>query len=178
MPPTWTVISFIHIRYDVNLLLIALIGALSSSMGRLILSKITYRSSRKVLSEKSISSMSYLGKAIKKRPNSSFFVTLFWALSPFGSNYLFIAIGLAKSNLRYTISGFLTGRTISYFLLAYTAGVVYENIYETIVDKIWSLENLIINIVGLLTMYLYIALDWKLLFTEKKIRLNLKIIRT
>lgn len=177
MPPTWTVISFVYINYNVNLFLLTIIGSISSSTGRLFLAKLSGKFTEKLLSKEVSKSLNFLGKRIRKSPKSSFLAAFAWALSPIASNYLFIAVGSTKSKMRYVLTGFFLGRTISYFGLAYTSNLVYEGIRELLFENIFDWRKLAFNLFGLIIIFGYLLLDWKKLIIDKKIRFNRRVLK-
>ena len=40
-PPTWSVLSFIAIRFNSNIILLAVVGAVAATLGRLVLAKLS-----------------------------------------------------------------------------------------------------------------------------------------
>ena len=177
MPPTWTVISYVYIRYDTNLLLLTFIGALSSSFGRVLLSRSSHTFGNKVLSNGTEESLTFLGKRIEGKGIRMFTIALVWAMSPIASNPLFIAVGLSNSKLRAVISGFFIGRIISYFILAYTTSKVVENLNDLFFDGVFTWQKILVEIISIFLIMLYVALDWKELILNKKIKFNFFIFK-
>jgi membrane protein YqaA with SNARE-associated domain len=177
MPPTWTIVSYFYIKYKVNLLLITVIAAISSSIGRLFLAKYSFKIASKLLSLESKKNLNFIGSKIKGHPIKVLIFTFCWAVSPIASNVLFIIAGLSKINLRYVLIGFFVGRLISYFLLGYTAYFIYKNIRNIFVDSIFDYRNLLIEILSILVLFIYMFIDWKTLLINKKIKFNFRIFK-
>lgn len=178
MPPTWTIISVIKIRWDVNLMALAIIGAISSSCGRFFLARGSHFLAPKVFQKNVVGNLRFVGKKLNGGKVKMFLVAFIWALLPIGSNPLFIAVGLSSKKIWAVLLGFFIGRVISYFSLAYAADIVYQNIREAFVTGFFDWKKVLLNVIGATLIYLYIAVDWQELFTNKRIRFNLWIFRT
>src|SRR5215467_9885731 len=88
-PPTWTVLSFISIRFDINFLALALIGAVAATCGRLVLAKLSKLLVReKFLSEGTRKNIDSVRQRIQSKPRFTAGAFLLYAFSPFPSNNL------------------------------------------------------------------------------------------
>jgi len=177
MPPTWTVVSFVYIKFDVNLGVLAVIGAMSSSVGRYLLARLSHISAPKIFDEKIVSNLMFVGKKLNGGNVKLFIVAFVWALLPIGSNPLFIAVGLSSRKLSAVITGFFIGRCINYFSLAYAANVVFQGIREVLFEGILDWRKALMNVFSIIVIYLYIALDWQELFTRKRLRFSMRIFK-
>jgi len=168
---------FFYIKYNLNLLALTILGALSSSFGRYLLFKSSAGVSEKVFSEYVIKNMKFLKNKIGKNKWKIFFVSFIWAITPVGSNTLFIAFGFSKIKIRYCLSGFFIGRLVSYFLLGYTTNLLFINLKEVFVPDEFDIRSVILNVLGLVILILYLAIDWEKLFIERKISFSSNILR-
>lgn len=170
MPPTWTIISFFYIRYEINLLALSLIGAFSSSIGRYILAEMSGGVTPKIFSNQTIDNINFIGEKIKGSPLKVFLITFIWAISPIASNPLFIAIGLARTKIKYVLGGFFLGRSISYFFLALGSKIVVITFEDIFYGSILDIKKVILNVFAFLLIFVYLVIDWKALLVERKFR--------
>src|ERR1700687_2874735 len=86
-PPTWTVLSFIAVRYRMNALILSAIGAAAATCGRLVLAKLSKRIVRqKFLSEKTRANIDEIKLRVENAPALTIGLFLLYAFSPFPSN--------------------------------------------------------------------------------------------
>lgn len=177
MPPTWTIVSYVYIRYEVSLLFLAFIAAISSSIGRFLLAQLSSKSVPYLFSKVAKDNLKFVGSKIKGKRFKAFLVAFIWAISPIGSNPLFIAVGMSHVNIAPVLAGFFVGRVMSYFSLAYTSRIVVENVQGMFTEGFLSWQKLLINIFGIGIIYIYIMLDWESLIVDKKVKFNLGILK-
>lgn len=173
-PPTWMVFSFVGFRYPaVNVTLLAVIGALAATSGRLVLAK----SSRGIIRQKFLSAESKqnidaIREGLRDRRKLTFGVFLFYAFSPLPSNYLFIAYGLTNMQLRLIAVPFFIGRLVSYSFWGHGSSALSRWLSMESDDALpyMSAYFLISQIVLLYLVYLFTRVDWRGLITEGKFR--------
>src|SRR6266568_2543577 len=92
-PATWTVLSFIAVRYNYfSILELALVGAIAATCGRVVLAYLARIIVRQnFLSEKMKKNIDDLKRHLEKRTKLTFGIFLAYALTPLPSNQLFIA---------------------------------------------------------------------------------------
>jgi len=172
-PPTWSVLSFIAIRFDPNTIGLAVVGAVAATLGRLVLAKL----SRVIVRQKFLSNETKQNiDAVKERLESKAKLTvsllLFYAFSPFPSNHLFIAYGLTALPLKLIAIPFLLGRVVSYAFWAFTASSVAQLMhYESVTSRsFFSYYFVASQLFGLLTIYVFTKIDWRRVFAEKRLK--------
>lgn len=172
-PPTWSVLSFIAIRFSSNILVLALVGAVAATLGRLALAKLsTVLIRQKFLSEGTRKNIDAVRSRLESSKKLTFSIFLFYAFSPFPSNHLFIAYGLTGLKLKLIAIPFLLGRVVSYAFWAFTASSVAQLVaYESVTTKLFfSYYFVASQLFGVLTIYLFTKIDWNRVFTEKRLR--------
>ena len=172
-PPTWSVLSFIAIRFNSNVVLLAVVGAVAATLGRLVLAKLsTVIVRQKFLSDDTRKNIDAVKDRLESKKKLTFGILLFYAFSPFPSNHLFIAYGLTGLKLKLIAIPFLLGRVVSYAFWAYTASSVAELLnYESVTSKsFFSYYFVASQLFGLLTIYLFTRIDWQRVLTEKRLR--------
>lgn len=172
-PPTWTVLSFVAVRFSPNIVVLALVGAVAATLGRLVLSKLSTAIVRKkYLSRSALDNIDAIKERLENNRKLSFTVFLFYAFSPLPSNHLFIAYGLTALQLRLIAAPFLIGRVVSYAFWAYTASSVARMVaYESVTTKsFFSYYFIASQLFGLVVIYVFTKIDWRSLLNEKKLK--------
>jgi hypothetical protein len=172
-PPTWSVLSFIAIRFNSNIVLLAVVGAVAATLGRLALARLsTVIVRQKVLSDDTRKNIDAVKERLESKKKLTFSILLFYAFSPFPSNHLFIAYGLTALKLKLIAIPFLLGRVVSYALWAFTASSVAQLLdYESVTSKsFFGYYFVASQLFGLLTIYAFTRIDWQRVFTEKRLR--------
>jgi membrane protein DedA with SNARE-associated domain len=178
-PPTWMVFSYIGFRYAaVNIVLLAVIGAAAATLGRVSLAKMARAIVRqRVLSQSTRRNIDSIREYLQPRKKLTFGVFLFYAFTPFPSNYLFIAYGLTTMELRKIAAPFFIGRSISYSFWGLTASSVARRITLESTDSLsyFSLYFVATQILLLALIYVFTRVDWRALLGEKKLRWIAKV---
>jgi len=173
-PPTWMVFSYIGIRYvTANVALLAVIGAAAATLGRVILAKMARLLIRqKFMSDRSRSNIDSIHEYLEPRRKLTSGIFLFYAFTPFPSNYLFIAYGLTTMQLRKIAAPFFIGRSISYSFWGLAASSVSRRITLESTDALsyFSIYFVATQILLLSLIYLFTRVDWRALLGEKKLR--------
>jgi membrane protein YqaA with SNARE-associated domain len=172
-PPTWSVLSFIAIRFSSNIILLAVVGAVAATLGRLVLAKLsTVIVRQRFMSDETRKNIDAVKERLERNSKMTFGAILFYAFSPFPSNHLFIAYGLTALKLKLIAIPFLLGRVVSYAFLAFTASSVAQMLdYESVTSRsFFSYYFVASQLFGLLTIYVFTRIDWDRVFTEKRLR--------
>ncbi|MBZ5641734.1 MAG: hypothetical protein LAO19_03150 [Acidobacteriia bacterium] len=174
-PPTWMVFSYIGFRFVTanNIALLAVIGAAAATLGRLVLSKMARVIVRqRFLSQSTRDNIDSIREYLEPRHKLTFGVFLFYAFSPFPSNYLFIAYGLTTMEFRKIAAPFFIGRSISYSFWGLTASSVAARMdfESTSTLSYFSLFFVVTQILLLSLIYVFARVDWRALLGENKFR--------
>jgi membrane protein YqaA with SNARE-associated domain len=172
-PPTWTVLSFVAIRFNPNVLALAMVGAVAATLGRLVLAKLsTVIVRQKFLSHATHENIDAVRIRLEKNQKLSFVIFLFYAFSPLPSNHLFIAYGLTALKLKLIAIPFLIGRVVSYAFWAFTASRVAQMLsYESVTAKsFFSYYFIASQVFGLLAVYVFTKIDWRSLLNERRFK--------
>lgn len=173
-PPTWIVLSFIVINFQVpHILLLVLIGTLAASLGWLALAKLSYLIIRQhLLSDKTKINIDSLKNYLERNKKLTYKIFLFYAFSPLPSNQLFIAYGLTSLKFRYVAWPFFVGRLCSYTFWALTASKVSERLASESLQTLsyFSYFFVVSQALIFLVIYLFTKLDWQKLLEEKTLQ--------
>jgi membrane protein YqaA with SNARE-associated domain len=178
-PPTWMVFSYIGFRYvHVNFLWLALVGAAAATLGRLTLAKMARAVVRqRFMSQSTRNNIDSIREYLEPRRKLTFGVFLFYAFTPFPSNYLFIAYGLTTMKLRNIATPFFIGRSISYGFWGLTASGIARRITleSTGALSYFSVYFVATQILLLSLLYVFARVDWRALLGERKLRWTAKV---
>jgi hypothetical protein len=173
-PPTWMVFSYIGFRYvTVNHALLAVVGASAATLGRLVLAKMARVVIRqKFMSESSRQNIDSIREYLQPRKKLTFGVFLFYAFTPFPSNYLFIAYGLTSMELRLIAPAFFLGRSVSYTFWGFTASTIARRLTLESTEALSYLSVYFVasQVLLLSLIYVFTRIDWRLLLGERKFR--------
>jgi membrane-associated phospholipid phosphatase len=172
-PPTWSVLSFIAIRFDPNIIVLAVVGAVAATLGRLVLAKLSRVIVRqRFLRAETKENIDAVRERLESKTKLTAGLLLFYAFSPFPSNHLFIAYGLTTLPLSLIAIPFLTGRVVSYSFWAFTASSVAQLMhYESVTSRsFFSYYFVASQLFGLFTIYVFTKIDWRRVFVEKRLR--------
>lgn len=166
MPPTWVFLAYVYVTEGGNPAVLAVAGAVFSTMGRIVLMKwfgpLVYRFLGKPMKK----NVEYAEAEFDKRPLAEFLFSFVYALGPLPSNTLFIISGAAKLRFLTIVGGFFLGRVISYFSLMYAANFTFETIFEHL--SFSSPYVLASGLVGLLLAGAFFFVDWGKLLRPKR----------
>jgi hypothetical protein len=136
-PPTWAVLVFFSLDFDLPPVPLILGGALAAACGRLVLAH-GVRRLRPRLSAARIASLDRAERALgANRLRSGAGIGLF-ALSPLPSGQLFTAAGLMTVPLAPLTAAFFAGRLVSYSLYVSLATVAERNLGSLALDALTS----------------------------------------
>lgn len=174
-PPTWMVFSFIGFWHPTgDLELLALAGALAATLGRVTLAKLSRLIIRqKFMSQRSRENIDAIREHLERRKKLTSGVFLFYAFSPLPSNYLFIAYGLTAMELTLVAIPFLIGRSVSYSFWMFSSSAISRRIaFDTTEALPYLSAYFIVSQILLLSLvYLFTRIDWRTLFSERKVKL-------
>jgi membrane protein YqaA with SNARE-associated domain len=172
-PPTWTVISFVSIRYGSNILLLAIVAAVAATAGRLALARLARVLIRnRLLGERVRNNIDLIRDKLESRRRVAGAALLFYAASPFPSNNLFLAYGLTTMPLKLIALPFFVGRLVSYLFWGLAAeGLVRGLGLEADGGRSFFGAYFVVGqTFTLFLVYVFTRIDWKVLFAEKRLR--------
>ena len=136
-PPTWAVLVFFSLQYDLPGVALVLGGALAAAGGRYLLASGTRRL-RPRFSEARLRRLDRAQAALgADRRRTAAGLGLF-ALSPVPSGQLFVAAGLMTVSLLPLTAAFFAGRLVSYSIYVSAANLAADNLGEVVLDALTS----------------------------------------
>lgn len=160
MPPTWAVLTFFTVKYDLSFFPTIILGAIFAVSGRIILAHLSQRYFRRFLSKKSEENFDSLGIFLQKNEKATLPFIIAYAFSPIPSNQLFIIAGLTRFNIRLLAFSFFVGRLISYTFWVGMATTAAESIEAVFANRFSSTGSVILEILGFAVVILLSKVNW------------------
>ncbi len=161
MPPTWAVVTFFLIAFSLPVWPLAIGCAFASTAGRWGLYYLSARLGRQLLSDQKQRNVAALGNWLNQRPGWRGVVdVLIYSLGPIPSNDLFIAAGLSGAKLWLVALGFLTGRMVSYPLLALAAKGANDQLGGILTRQWHDPKWLALELLSIAGIWLFSRIDW------------------
>ena len=136
-PPTWAVLVFFSLQFDLPPVPLVLGGALAAAGGRYLLASGTRRL-RPRLSEARLRRLDRAQEALSAdRRRTAAGLGLF-ALSPVPSGQLFVGAGLMTVPLLPLTAAFFSGRLVSYSIYVSAASLAADNLGDVVLDALTS----------------------------------------
>lgn len=164
MPASWMVLAFFAISFHLNVPAVVILGVTASTIGRTGLYFLSERYVARFLSAKQNTNMVNLGKIIEARAHGWFWlISSFWFL-PLPSNHIYIAAGVSRFDFKKITAAFVIGRTFNYTLMVGGSSLVLAGFSDIIEKSVTSPLAIIIQIGGLVLLYLATIVDWQKFF--------------
>jgi len=168
MPPSWIILtSFYLLDPNLNILILAIVGATGATIGRFTLKKISGLF-RKFVGEEQKSNLDIIGNYLNQKKYGYVIASFLFGATPLPSNILFIAYGLMRAKSLGMYVGFWFGRTLSYIAMIYFGNAVLTPFLEIFEDRLTGI--LLIDGVGIVMIVLFASINWTVLLTQKKIK--------
>jgi uncharacterized membrane protein YdjX (TVP38/TMEM64 family) len=158
-PPTWAVLVFLKLEFDLPLVPMVLGGALCAAAGRLVLAHGSRRFRHRLSSERreGLDAVAEVLTADRRRGVGA--LGLF-ALSPVPSAQLFVAAGLLDLRLLRLTAAFFAGRLVSYTTYVSGAAMAHESLRDVLGDAFASPVGIGLQITMLLALVALLRIDW------------------
>ena len=161
-PPTWTILVFFLINYDLNPVALVILGVISATAGRGFLAWY-FRKFAHLVPTRFSKNMEYAGHYFQKGSGKKYAILALFLVSPISSAQLFEAAGFMKTvALKPLLAAFAVGRTFSYTTYVSGAAVLAaSNFGDVIIHELrspWAIATQIAMIIGLVLLG---SIDWK-----------------
>lgn len=171
--PSWVVVAYMVVEYDLRLWLAIVVGALGTMVGRVGLVAISRVAGERMLGRWSRGNLEYLhGKLENAAGNLGVGVLL--AASPPPAGVLFIVAGLVRVQLWLVAVSVFVGRVIGYAISVGGASLAAAALADQLRGAVgpWAAVIAIAIVVGVLLLFL--RLDYRTLFEEHRLRWNFR----
>lgn len=160
-PPTWSILVFCSINYNLNNLALVLIAIAMAVSGRAILA-LVFRRYSNLLPKRYLANLQHLGTKILRDPKRKYGVLLLFLISPISSAQLFETAGIIKSiKLKPLLAAFAIGRLISYSTYVTSAHLAKDSsIGSIVIGSVTSPAGIAIQLLTLLVFVLIGNINW------------------
>lgn len=159
MPSSWMVLAFFYIKFDLPLLILTIGGAIVSGFGRLALAKGSAEFRRRFMHGKE-QDLRRLGTFLDDHRRYVAPATFAYTLTPFPTNNLFIAAGMAGVNLRWVLAGFWAGRILADTFWVWTTHRVFNSLSDVLSRGVSGRVAIGLQIASLGSVFLLYQLPW------------------
>lgn len=160
MPPTWSLLAYFHLRYQLSIWPLALVGASGAVVGRALLARGSRMFGMRWMSAERREHVQALSSELVRRRALSLSLLAFFGIGPIPTNHLFIAAGLAKLPLLPVLAVFGVTRCVSYLLWVKAAETAAQSLRDVITPTFGSAAALAAQVIGVLLLLLVFRLDW------------------
>jgi hypothetical protein len=160
MPPTWTLLAWAHINYDIPVVLIAAVGAVGAATGRVLLALGSRVLGMRIIPPRWRANIHTLLEEIRARPALSLGSLGLFALGPIPTNHLFIAVGLAGAPLKAVTAVFGVTRFISYILWVQAAQTAVSSLDDILKPALGGGAAIAAQLVGFALLIFVMQIDW------------------
>ena len=168
MPPSWIVLtSFYLLDPNLNIVLLSVVGATGSTIGRYFLKKISGLF-RKFVGEEQKSNLDIIGDYLNRKKFGYVIASFLFGATPLPSNMLFITYGLMRAKNVGIYIGFWFGRVLSYIVMIYFGNAVLKPFLEIFEDRLLGI--LLVDAVGIVAIIFFASINWSLLITKRKLK--------
>ena len=168
MPPSWIVLtSFYLLDPTLNIVLLSIVGATGSTIGRYFLKKISGLF-RKFVGEEQKSNLDIIGDYLNRKKFGYVIASFLFGATPLPSNMLFITYGLMRAKNVGIYIGFWFGRVLSYIVMIYFGNAVLKPFLEIFEDRLLGI--LLVDVVGIVVIIFFASINWSLLITQRKLK--------
>lgn len=159
-PPTWTVLVFFRIKYDIPAVPLVVGGAAAAASGRFVLASVFRRIGGR-LPEKKRADLEAVGTVLTERRASRWGTLALFLVSPFPSTQLFEAAGLAPQvNLRNVSLAFFCGRLVTYSIYVGGATLAAATVSSIIDEGFRSPWAIALQLFLLALLAAFVLIPW------------------
>lgn len=177
LPPAFTVMIFLQIKYNLAIWPVIFVGVAGSVLGRYILTLYIPSVAGLIFKKGKNEDIQFLGKTMKEKGWKAQTSILVYSLMPLPTTPLFLAAGISKVKPFFIIPSFFIGKFISDSLAVFLGKYATENT-ANLFDGVVNLKSISGLIVGLILIMGLLFIDWRSLLQEKKFKLTFSIFKS
>jgi hypothetical protein len=172
-PPTWMVLAYIEVVHHPARLMLAAVGAVAATCGRMLLARCsTWLVRHRLLATRTIDNIDVVAEQVRRHERMTAGAMLFYAFSPLPSNQVFIAYGLLGLPLTTVAVPFLLGRFVSYSFWTFTACEIGERlaVQSLKTRQFFSAYFVVGQVLTLAAVCVFTRIDWRALIADRKLK--------
>jgi len=166
-PPTWALLVFFRLTYDLAAVPLVLGGALAAAAGRFVLAS-TARRLRTRMPKERLESLAAAEEALTRSRGRAWTGLALFAISPIPSAQLFVAAGLLTVPLLPLTAAFFTGRLVSYSLYVAAASVAANSLGDALRKGLTSPLGIALQLLMLALLIMLYRVDWRRVLRAKR----------
>ncbi|MFI5149254.1 MAG: hypothetical protein ACHQRM_05935 [Bacteroidia bacterium] len=174
LPPAFTVMIFLQIRYNLDIGLVIACGVTGSILGRYLLTLYIPKMAGMLFKPEKNEDMRFLGGKLKQNVWRTQLSILAYSLMPLPTTPLFLASGMARIKPLLIIPAFTVGKVISDTLAVLLGKYATENT-QSLLNGLVTWKSISGFAVGLLLVFILLFIDWRKLIQQKKLSLKFNI---
>jgi membrane protein YqaA with SNARE-associated domain len=169
--PSWVVVAYMIVQFDLSLWMAIFVGALGTTLGRVILVAVSRVAGHRMLGKWSQQNLDYLHGKLESATGDVGIAVLLGA-SPPPAGVLFILAGLMRVQLWLVAVSVFIGRTIGYWISVGGTSLAAEPLADRLRGIVgpWSVA-LAVGIIALV-LWLALKIDYRALIEDRKFRLH------
>ncbi|MSO44108.1 MAG: hypothetical protein EXQ74_02175 [Thermoleophilia bacterium] len=169
--PSWIVVAYMVVEYDLRLIPAILLGAIGTAMGRVGLVAVSRVAGHRLLGAWSRGNLEYLHAKMESAAGNLGIAVLLGA-SPPPAGVLFVLAGLTRVKLLLVAASVFVGRTIGYAISVGGTSLAATALASQLRDVVgpWSVAVAVVIVAGVLVLVLRI--DYRTLIEERRFRLH------
>lgn len=164
-PPTWMVLVFFNVSYDMPIYVLVPLGAVCAASGRLVLGSAAKRF-RHRFGERRIRDLDTLRAVAEERRAASMGALMLFAISPVPSASLFIGAGVTGMRLGRLTVAFFSGRIVSYSIYVSASTAAEQSIRSLLERGVTSWWSMALQVVLLAMIIGLVFLPWSRLLAR------------
>jgi len=173
-PPAWTIAVILLVKFHLNPLIVLLLCASGSTMGRYLMSLYIPRFTGLFIKRRKTDELEFLGKKLSQSLWQSWLFVFIYAVTPLSTTALFMAAGVAKVKPSHTLPPFFCGKLLSDAIMIFI-GLYAANNFKDLVNGIYSPKAIATLAFGLVVVAGFLFLNWRELLQQKKFTFNFRI---
>ncbi len=168
MPPSWMILaSLLALDPSLNPIVLVLVGATGSTIGRFFLKRISHLF-RSFVGTEQKSNLDIIANFLNRRKFGYILTSFLFAATPLPTNVLFVAFGLMRIKNIGIYIGFWFGRALSYYVMLSISDIVLVPFLQLFEDRYTGI--IIVDGIGIGSLVLFASIDWGILITQKKFK--------
>lgn len=158
-PPTWTLLVFATLEFDLEPVLLVPLGAVAAASGRLTLAE-GARHARGLLNPERLTNLDAARDVLTGTRRRTWTGLGLFALSPVPSAQLFVAAGLLAVPLVPLTVAFFAGRLVSYSIYVSAASVAADTLGDVVRNSFSSPIGIALQVLMLALLVVLWRVDW------------------
>lgn len=155
-PPTWSLLVFLELNFELQPVVLVVLGVLSATAGRTVLA-IYMRHSTRWMPRAYVANMESAGRYLTRTRGRLMATAALFFVSPLSSAQLFAAAGIMRTiRLRPLIAAFALGRSVTYSTYVTGAHLVKQSDFGDVVLETlkspWAVAAQILMVVGVIAL--------------------------